>query len=137
MPGFPYVEKGTTTVLSDLIQSVSALGRCLVATAAWAANWLSSRLRALWQAHLRLSKVEPAYVAAVGTVAAAILGHASTEELLVAAAVAAVALFTGGTTRPSAGNRPLLHGETSASKAFARSVPSPFQTDTAGDWWHI
>jgi hypothetical protein len=88
-------------MLSGLLGCVAAVTRFVIEPLLAGASGLGSRLRAWWVANLQLVRVDPRYLAAVGTVAAAVLGGPLAAEIAVAAVtIVAAVLLTGHRPEP-------------------------------------
>ena len=62
--------------------------------AVWRSGWrLGRRVRGVWRAHLELAEFDSRYVAALGTVAAAVFGGELVAEAAIAGVAAVLALL--------------------------------------------
>ena len=73
-------------MLYCLLGAVAGLARVVVVPLVAAAGWLGRQVRRVWRAHLELSEMDAGYLAALGTLTAAMFGG----ETATAASVAVV-----------------------------------------------
>jgi hypothetical protein len=83
---------GEDFMFSFLINTAVRAAAAVARTARSAVRRMRRCLRGLWAAHLRLSRMQPAYMTALAATVAALVGELSVEELVLGLLTAGLAL---------------------------------------------